>query len=117
MSPLQLATIRSIAVSFGLVLIDKPSKTCPLGITSGARPALLWIVWIGRTTQPRWRAPVVRDGANDDKYKVTDDGDMKARAIRPKNLHFPARVPAGPLLRYRSCLLYTSPSPRDRQKS
>jgi pimeloyl-ACP methyl ester carboxylesterase len=43
--------------------------------------------------------PSCRYVADDDKYKVTDDGDMKARAIWRENLHFPARPPAGSPLR------------------
>jgi len=48
----------------------------------GARPMFLWIVWIGWATTARWRAPVTSlNRADDAKYKVTDDGDMKAREI------------------------------------
>jgi hypothetical protein len=39
--------------------------------------------------------PSCRYVADDEKYKVTDDGDMKARAICRENLHFPASQPAG----------------------
>jgi len=45
MSPLQLATIWSMAASFGLEVIENPS-TFPVRLNSWRRPAFLWIMWI-----------------------------------------------------------------------
>ncbi len=43
---MQLATIRLMAFSLGLELIETPFKVVPEQIL-GARPAFLWIAWIG----------------------------------------------------------------------
>jgi hypothetical protein len=99
MSPLQLATILSIAVSLGLVLIEISLqlflRNNPLA------PGRVPVDSVDKAGRHSLMARACRCVADDDKYKVTDDGDMKARAIWLENLHFPAGPPAAQLLRNR----------------
>jgi pimeloyl-ACP methyl ester carboxylesterase len=71
-----------MAFSLGLELIEAPSS-CPLKQIFGARPAFLWIAWIGPIDDSLMaRAHHLAALRLTTKYKVTDDGDMKARCRR-----------------------------------
>jgi hypothetical protein len=51
-------------------------------------------MWIAPAAAVSWPAPA-RFSADGDKYKVTDDGDMKAQAIWRENRALPAKTATG----------------------
>jgi hypothetical protein len=83
-----------MAASFGLKVIEEPSN-CPLDkpLASGPRSCGLR----GKVRQNSLdgtRPPACRS-ADADKYKVTDDGDMKARASGGKTRALVAKTETG----------------------
>ena len=56
---------------------------------------------------------ILHGGINADSYELVFDGDLPAQTAEDVFRIFNLEHPSG----YRGCLLYTSPSPRDRQKS
>jgi hypothetical protein len=51
-------------------------------------------MWIASAAAVSWPAPA-RFSADGDKYKVTDDGDMKAQAIWRENRALPVKTATG----------------------